>query len=96
MTCSLHKVSISPPFVDSEVSDCVWIVTGRIQFILELPDQKARVFLVQSFSRSGFPNAPTRCSVKFLRGLELIFAPIFIASLARSLTSIDLCFRCGY
>jgi hypothetical protein len=63
--------------------------------------KKLEISWLQSFSHGGFLNTsvrclntPVRCSVKCLRGLELSFGLIFIASLARVLASIDSCFRC--
>jgi hypothetical protein len=49
----------------------------------------------QSLSRGGFQNAPVSCSVKCLRGLELIFCLIFITSLTLVPASINLYFLCG-
>jgi hypothetical protein len=46
-------------------------------------------------SRGDFLNASTRCSVKYLRGYKSIFDLIFIASLARGLSTTVPCFYCG-
>jgi hypothetical protein len=49
----------------------------------------------KSFSRGSFPNTPTRCSVKCLRGGKLFFELISVVDLARGLASTILYFRYG-
>jgi hypothetical protein len=63
--------------------------------VLQPPDQRLEFFGFSLHSRVGFSNTPTRCSVKCLSVLELIFCPIFIVSLTCVLASIDSWFRCG-
>jgi hypothetical protein len=49
----------------------------------------------KSFSRGSFPNTPTKCSVKYLRGYNLFFVSILLVDLSRGLASTVPCFRCG-
>jgi hypothetical protein len=56
--------------------------------------KKLEFFYFQPFSHGGFLNTSERCSVKYLRGLKLIFGLIFIVNLTRVHASIDSCFHC--
>jgi hypothetical protein len=66
----------------------------RAGIVLQPPDQRLEFFGFSLHSRVNFSNTLTRCSMKCLRVLKLIFCPIFVASLACVLASIDSWFRC--
>jgi hypothetical protein len=70
----------------------VWIVAGEAGVALKLPVQKARDFFA-SIVLSWWFIALARCSLKYLRELELSFYQFFVASLAHVPTSIDSYFR---
>jgi hypothetical protein len=73
----------------------VQCIAGRFRSCLELPDKNLEGLAFNLLSRGDFPNAPTRYSVKCLRGYKLFFDLILIVDLARSLASTVLYFRCG-